>query len=284
MRAKWIICWLFLGLSFVTRASVIVDSIPEEMVYKTIDAIDLALFIYHPEAQEKPGPAIIFFHGGGWNGGSPNQFREHAKYFSSRGLACILAEYRLKEIHGASPFEALKDAKSAIRYLKEHAVELGIDSSKIIASGGSAGGHLAVASSVILTYNEIDDNLAYSSKAAALVLFNPVFDNGPGGYGYDRVGEAYKDFSPLHNLKKGAPPTLLLFGDQDNLVPVETILYYQKVMEKIGSRCDLKLYKGEKHAFFNYDKKSNYIKTVIAMDEFLQSLGYLKGEPTLNHK
>jgi acetyl esterase len=116
----------------------------------------------------------------------------------------------------------------------------------------------------------------------ALVLYNPVIDNGPGGYGYDRVGEEYRSFSPLHNIRSGAPPTIFFLGTEDKLIPVETARYYKKVMEIVGSRCDLKISEGEAHGFFNYSMPDNYRKTVLETDEFLQSLGYLGKEPKIN--
>ncbi|MDP4680881.1 MAG: alpha/beta hydrolase, partial [Cyclobacteriaceae bacterium] len=115
-----------------------------------------------------------------------------------------------------------------------------------------------------------------------LVLFNPVIDNGPGGYGFERIGDQYKDFSPLHNIEKGAPPTILFLGTEDSLIPVETVQYYKIVMEKVGSRCDIHLYEGQKHGFFNLRNIEFYNKTVFEADKFLTSLGYLSGEPTIS--
>jgi len=120
-----------------------------------------------------------------------------------------------------------------------------------------------------------------SSIPNALVLFNPVIDNGPGGYGYERIGDAYKSFSPLHNIKNGASPTILFLGTNDDLIPVETAKYYQKVMEKVNSSCELHLYEGQGHGFFNYGNFEYYKKTVSETDEFLQSLGYLNKEPII---
>jgi acetyl esterase/lipase len=249
--------------------------------YKQIDSTKLFLEIYYPETfpNGKKYPTLIFFFGGGWKSGDRYHFAQHAKYFSKRGMICILSDYRTESLHRTTPFESLKDAKSAIRYIKQNANTLQIDTSKIVAAGGSAGGHLAAATALINEYNETSDNIAVSCKPHALVLFNPVFDNGPGGYGYDRIGDAYKEFSPLHNLKKGAPPTIVFLGTNDRLIPVETAKYYGKVMEKVGSRFDLKLYDGEGHGFFNYAKFEYYKKTLMEADKFLVSLGYLEEEP-----
>lgn len=230
---------------------------------------------------ENPLPAMVFFFGGGWVGGNPGHFAPHAGYFSKRGLICFRVDYRVKSRQGTTPFESLKDAKSAIRFIREHAEELGVDPTRIVASGGSAGGHLAAACALVTTFNEGSDNFSYSCVPNALVLFNPVIDNGPGGYGYERVGQAYKDFSPLHNIHEGAPPTILFLGTQDKLIPVETAQYYKTVMEKVGSRCDLFLYEGEGHGFFNYNQFEYYKKTVSEANQFLVSLGIIDKEPVI---
>jgi acetyl esterase/lipase len=232
----------------------------------------------------KKSPAIVFFFGGGWNNGTVKQFEQQALYFSQRGMVCVLVDYRVREKQKTTPFESLKDAKSAIRYIREHANELGIDPSKIVAAGGSAGGHLAAATAIINDYNESTDNTAISCVPDALVLFNPVFDNGPGGYGYERIGEAYKNFSPLHNIKSGAPPTIVFLGDKDHLIPAETAKYYKQVMEKVKSRCDLFIYEGQGHGFFNYKNLECYKKTVSETDTFLQSIGFLNKDPFVEIK
>ncbi len=253
----------------------------EKITYKQIDTAQLVMEIHRPPKMDaaKKYPAMVFFFGGGWKSGTIKHFENHATYFAERGLVCFLVDYRVETRQGTTPFESLKDAKSAIRYVRTNAEKLQIDPDKIIASGGSAGGHLAAATALIEGYNETSDDLEISCVPNALVLYNPVIDNGPGGYGYERVGEAYKDFSPLHNINKDAPPTIIFLGTKDDLIPVETAEYYKTVTEKVGSRCDLHLYDGETHGFFNYTKFENYKKTVVTTDSFLQSLGYLNKDP-----
>lgn len=253
----------------------------EITLYKQTDTTQLFMEIYYPPKTDATStyPALVFFHGGGWHGGDRSQFKPHAAYFAQRGLVCFLVDYRLIGKHGTTPVESLKDAKSAIRYIRSHAAQFHIDTTKVIAAGGSAGGQLAAATALNESINEDSDNKAISCKPNALALFNPVIDNGPGGYGYKRVGDIYKDFSPLHNIKNGAPPTIIFLGDKDKLVPLATAQYYQVALERVGSRCDLEIYKGQGHAFFNHKFFKYYKKTVTAMDQFLQSLGYVSKEP-----
>ena len=250
----------------------------DSLLYKQVGADSLYLHVDYPLLFDSTGsyPALVFFFGGGWNGGTTEQFAPHAKYFASRGMVCFRADYRVKSRQGTTPFESLKDAKSAIRYIRTHANELGVDPDKIVASGGSAGGHLAAATAVIQGFSEIGEDLSVSCIPNALVLFNPVFDNGPGGYGYERIGEAYKEFSPLHNIREGMPPAVVFLGTEDHLIPVETAEYFRTVMDKVGSRSELFLYEGEGHGFFNYRNYEIYQDTRDKADEFLISTGFLR--------
>lgn len=252
-------------------------------VYKTVSGIELSIELHFPQGHTASDarPAIVFFFGGGWNGGTRAQFRPHCEYLASRGMVAAAADYRTKSSAGTSPKECVRDGKSAMRWLRAHAGELGIDPNRLAAGGGSAGGHVAAAVATLSDDNEEGEDTAVSCVPSALVLFNPVFDNGPGGYGHDRVKDYWESFSPMHNLSKQTPPTLVMLGTNDRLVPVKTAEAYAAKMSELGVRCDLKLYEGQPHGFFNVAHKRNYAVTVIDMDKFLVSLGYLKGEPTM---
>jgi len=258
----------------------------DSILYKQVDSTSLYLYIdYPPDFNDsKSYPAIVFFFGGGWIGGTPEHFSHHANYFSQRGMVCFRADYRVESRHGTSPFESLKDAKTAMRFVRAHAKEFAVAPDQIVASGGSAGGHLAAATALVDGFNEDGEDTSISCVPNALLLFNPVIDNGPGGYGYERVGETYRSFSPLHNLEMDAPPTVIFLGSNDELIPVETAQYYKTVMEKVGSRCELFLYEGEGHGFFNYRNFDNYRNTVLEANRFLISLGYLTESPELDIK
>lgn len=258
---------------------------PVEFTYKSVDSVSLNLEVRFPPNfdQSKKYPAIVFFFGGGWNGGTTSQFEPHAEYFSTRGMITVLADYRVKSRHKTTPFEAVSDAKSAIRFLRTHAKDLNIDKNRIVASGGSAGGHLAAACGTLPGLDEPGEDLSISSKANALVLFNPVFDNGPEGFQNERMGERWQEISPAHNISKGAPPTIVFLGTSDHLIPVEIAENYKNKMAAVGSRCDLHLYEDQTHGFFNKSKNDGvyYQKTVREADLFLASLNYLKGKPQL---
>lgn len=253
-------------------------------VYKTASDYKLYLYIFNPKGH-KPSdkrPAAVFFFGGGWNGGTPTQFEPHARYLASRGMVAIVADYRVKSRQGTSPFECVADGKSAIRWVRGNAKRLGIDPTRIAAGGGSAGGHVAAATGVVPGLEEKGEDTKISSKADALLLFNPVYDNGPKGYGHSRVKDRYTEISPMHNIRKGAPPTIVFLGTKDSLIPVATAKEYEAKMKAVGSRCDTHLYEGQPHGFFNESRSpKHYYLTVLEMDKFLASLGWLEGKPTI---
>lgn len=244
----------------------------ESILYKDIDSVKLSIEVFYPDTKDPLNPAILFYFGGGWQIGSTAQFAPHADHFRRKGYVTILVDYRVKSRHGTSPFESLMDAKSAIRYVKEHAEILRVDSSKIILCGASAGGQLAAACALTSLYNDSQDNLSIHTNPKALVLFNPVIDNGPEGYGYDVIGSHYKTFSPLHNVTSGAPPTLILTGTKDRYLPVKTIEYYKHRMDSVGSDCKIIYYNGQDHGFFNYRFQVYYQKTIKEMEQFLQPI------------
>ncbi len=260
----------------------------DEYTYKQIDTVSLKLYVRKPDHfnNKKSYPMIVFFFGGGWVSGDIAQFKPQADYFASRGMITVLADYRVKSRHNTTPFEAVADAKSVIRFLRQNSGRLNIDTAKIAASGGSAGGHLAAAAATVQGLDDPRDNLKISAVPNALVLFNPVFDNGPNGYGYERTGERFSDISPMHNIRKGTAPAVVFLGTADKLIPVETAKLYKQKMEEAGSRCDLFLYEGQGHGFFNFqkdDKAENkyFSETVYQADLFLESLGYLSGKPVV---
>ena len=247
-------------------------------VFKTVGDVELKLWILKPEgaSADKPVPGMVFFYGGGWKTRSMVHFQKQGEHLVKRGMVVVLPDYRSEALYGGTPFDCVEDAKSAMRYVRGHAQRLGIDPERLAAGGGSAGGHLAAATATVPGLNAASDDVSVSCVPDALVLFNPVYDNGPGGYGYERVGERYAEISPLHNLEKGAPPTLVFLGSKDKLIPVSTAEAYEAKMKAAGSRCETHIYEGEGHGFFN--REPHYEDTVAKMDAFLVSLGCLEDE------
>jgi len=250
-------------------------------VYKHASGDDLRIYRIEPSGHDPKNdkrPAAVFFFGGGWNGGSAGQFEGHANYLAKRGMIVFLADYRVKSRQNTTPRECVADGKSAVRWIRKNAARLGIDSDRIAAGGGSAGGHVAAATGMCPGFDESDEDGKISSKPNALLLFNPVYDNGPDGYGNSRVPEWFPAISPAHNINKDNPPTIVFLGTKDKLIPVATAEKFRDAQKKAGVTSVLHLYKDQPHGFFNKSKKENFMDTVLKMDQFLVELGYLEGE------
>jgi len=266
----------------------------KEVTYKTVDTTKLNLWIFNPEKHKSTdtAPAIVFFFGGGWNAGSPTQFVKHCEYLSARGMVAIVADYRVKSRHGVPAKDCVSDAKSAIRWVRENASEFGIDSNRIAAGGGSAGGHLAAACATLPRFDDENENKSISSKPNALVLFNPALVLAPidGGEKLSneklaglekKMGTKPENMSPYHNVVGKLPPTIIFHGTGDKTVPFMSVELFTNRMHDFDNKCTLVAYQGEPHGFFNYGNKSNavFVDTVHKMDEFLVSLGYLTAPP-----
>ena len=251
---------------------------PEKILYKSTNEGELNLFVYKPSEFDlkKKYSCIVFFHGGGWNSGTPEQFQRQSRYFASRGMVAVSVEYRIRNEHGTSPIQAMEDAKSALRFIRSNAKLFSINPNRIATAGGSAGGHLAAVAGNIDLFDNSDEDLTISSKPNLLILYNPVIDFGTRKWLWINNPS---DASPIHNISKGSPPTIILTGTNDKIVPVESIMNYKKIMESVGSRCDVILYEGAEHAFFN--RGDDFIDTVFQTDIFLKSNGYLSGRPTI---
>jgi acetyl esterase len=258
----------------------------ETRLYRTAPEGELFLHIYYPLdwKADDSRPAIVFFFGGGWKAGSYKQFVEQAEYFASRGLVAMSADYRIKDKHRTTPDKSVEDAKSAIRWVRSHARELGVDADKIIAAGGSAGGHLAAATALLDDFDAAEDDASVSCRPSALVLFNPVLNlekvpdqiMSKGGVG-KLSDELRKPLSPTLYLKKTAPPAILFYGAEDFWMPQGE--EYAAKAKEIGVRAELYVAERADHGFFNHSPWTEV--TIKKADEFLESLQYLKGEPTV---
>lgn len=235
-------------------------------------------------------PAIVFFFGGGWASGSVDQFARQARYLAGRGMVAIRADYRTASRHHTEPEAAVEDGRSALRWVRAHAKDLGISPNRLVASGGSSGGHLAACTAQCPLAAPAGEDTSVSPRPDALVLFNPAVDL----VGIQKIPMAARVFQRFPNLAKDTtlqrrisprwhiehddPPALLLFGTQDPLLgPARR---YIQAMKAAGVRVELFTADSADHGFFN--RSPWYERTLYRTDQFLESLGYLQGPPALD--
>jgi acetyl esterase/lipase len=246
--------------------------------YRRVKRLNLAMKVWYPAGWKpggKPLPAAVMFFGGGWHSGDISQFDGIGPHLAKQGMIVVAPQYRTGQ-QKVQPNICLEDAKSAMRYVYTHAAELGIDSKMIAAGGRSAGGHLAAATAFARGFDAEGDDTSIPTRPAALVLYNPVIDNGPGGFRHDSVKAYWQNFSPLHTIGKNPPPTIFITGDKDQYTPIETAEKYKAEMEKHGGRCELVVHKGGVHG--SPFHPSFYDTTFSRIDAFLASLGYVAGK------
>jgi acetyl esterase/lipase len=253
-------------------------------VYKQASDVELSIYRFDPPGYDPSHdrrPAIVFFFGGGWNSGKVTQFEAQARYFASRGMVTFLADYRVQSRQKTAPNASVEDGKSAVRWIRANATRLGIDPDRIVASGGSAGGHIAAAAGICEGFDNTSEDLSISSKPNALVLYNPVYDNSPDlGYGYSRIQAWYPAISPAQNITSDDPPTIVFLGTKDIHIPVEVAERFRDKMIEQGIETELYLYDGQKHGFFNTGR-FGFEDTLAKSDAFLVKLGYLTGSADL---
>jgi acetyl esterase/lipase len=249
-------------------------------VYKTSAGKERRMELYFPpnhDPAKAKVPGLILFHGGGWTGGTLQQFRAACAYFASRGLVCATAEYQMLPGKAGAKLpqgESLKrvcvtDAKSAIRWFKQHAGEFGMDPNRIITGGGSAGGHISALATMNSGLNDPADPQDITTAVVAYLWFNPAFAP---------TDAKDPEIDILRHQKSDLPPAIVFFGDKDTWKKGWDTA--QAKWEALGTKSiDLQIAPGQSHSFFNKDPWRSV--TLIAADRFLAKHGLLTGEPTL---
>lgn len=250
---------------------------PDEIkTYKQKDNKELKAHIFYPDTgsnNKGASPAFLFFHPGGWTMGEPQWGYEICSHYASKGLTAISFQYRITSIGGSTPADALADVKSAIRWTRKNAAELGINPKKVIAGAISAGSHLATCAACITGFDDTSDDLTISPVPDVLVFqsacLNTVIIDEFTSLLQGRANS--EELSPFHHLKVGMPPMCIIHGKADNLVPFGSVREYVEKSVKLGNRCELHPFEDTDHFFGNVDSAEVF----KLMDEFLMSLGYL---------
>lgn len=247
----------------------VVDSLARELspsrlvVYKTVSvpeggSREMYLHVLEPDHFDSSDrrPCCVVFHGGGWTGGEPRRMYPIADHFRRLGMVGISVEYRLHDRQrNVEVFDCVADARSAIRFLRKNSDGFGIDPNKIVATGGSAGGHLAIATALCRGVNDSSDPLDVSPIPQACVLLFPVIDTSPDGYGAAKIGKRWKELSPVELVDEQVPPTILFHATGDTVTPFAGAQAFEAAMTRLGNQCELVVHPGGKHGYLMSDRK-----------------------------
>lgn len=260
----------------------------EKIIYKKAGNNELYVDVFYTETtrQKNDNPAIAFFHGGGWVFGSPEEFHEACRRFAGKGYVTFSFQYRLSRNEDGTyphpditPVESVKDARSAIRWLRENAEKLKIDHEKIAVGGQSAGGQLALSTALLDSVNEISDNLNTSPVPNALLLYSSNVNTLEPWIDMlldERRNEIWS-ISPYHNLRKGMPPAIAFHGEEDDQVLFYIVRMFQSRMQELGNYYELYTYPGRRHYLGEGNEKySRYFDEEILerTDAFLEKFGF----------
>jgi acetyl esterase/lipase len=256
----------------------------EAFVFRKVGETELRLHVVKPEGWSKDNqrPCLVSYFGGGWSGGTPAQSIGWAKWAAEHGLVGIAPDYRTRQRFNGTPEDCASDARAAVAWVEGHAAELGIDPSKIISLGASAGGHVAAWTAIPAAGPGLDDP-APPNQPAALILINPVTDTKDGGYGGSKRfgGDASRalHLSVLDQMPEKMPPTIVFHATADATVPYANSVAFRDKLVAGGNRCELVTFEGLGHSYysskFGADGKAAMLKTQKDVELFLTSLGLI---------
>lgn len=258
---------------------------PFEYIYKTVDTTELSAFVFFPEEDnEELRSAVLVFHGGGWDEGTPEWAFSRGRHFVQQGLVAVAVQYRLSNQESVTPLDAMEDSKDAVSWLREMGEEFKIDTSKVAAYGWSAGGHLAASTAI---FNNDSSNI--SSMPNALLLVSPALELTNDSWISQLLIDDTEpvDISPAHHVKPNMPPTIIVHGRDDTVTPLSGVELFTQRMRDAGNICKLFIYDGVGHMFTpstesdkGWPNPDQEIKTEAysEIDNFLRKLGFNNDE------
>ncbi|MBW7996423.1 MAG: alpha/beta hydrolase [Candidatus Glassbacteria bacterium] len=251
----------------------------QPVVYGTGGGRELRMALYVPKRGRGPFPAVVFVHGGGWQGGSAIHFSRQSMILAEAGYTCACIEYRLS---GEAPFPAqIEDVKCAVRFLRANAAQYLVDKKRIAVAGGSAGGHLALLAGSSGGVAELEGSGGWQEQSSAVQAaggFNPatkIEHKGKGsvrkliGGEYQENPAAYRAAEPETYLDPDDPPVIVMHGTADRIVPYGEAAFYVSKLRSLGITAELYTDFDVDHAWFN---EPPYMEqTVNALRMFLDN-------------
>jgi acetyl esterase/lipase len=227
----------------------------EAKYYKLVGERKLQLHIFYPEGYDSTRselyPAALNFHGGGWTEGIIEWGYSEAQYLSTQGMIGIAVEYRLADSE-TSVIETMKDANSALRWVRTYAQSFNIDSNRILAIGHSAGGHLSISTAMFPHFKEDSEDGGISSIPQMVWSYAPPVELTKDTYFRNLLmgKESVENCSPLSNIGKFPVSFNIITGVMDNVIPIDTVRDFVEAMKSEGN--DIQLWENAKgdHMFF----------------------------------
>ena len=237
------------------------------VVYHVADGYEAKLDLYLPRGQREPVPALIQIHGGGWVGGTKEGNSLRFLPYLEMGWAVINIEYRLARVALAPA--AVEDCLCALRWIIGNAEQYNIDASKLVLTGYSAGGHLALTTGLVPSSAGLDRQCPGNEplEVAAIVNWYGITDVGDlhdgenmKSYAVEWMGsmpdryEIAERVSPLSYVRQGLPPILTIHGDADPTVPYSHAVRLREALDEVGVANQLHTVPGGGHGNFSADQ------------------------------
>ncbi len=261
-------------------------SMTPNITYLTANNYEDKLDIYKRKDATGPQPTLIFIHGGGWTGGTKEASILSFMPWLEMGWNVVNVEYRLARISLAPA--AVEDCLCALKWVARNAKTYGFDVNKLVVTGGSAGGHLALTTGMIPDSAGLDRECAGSAlpKVAAIVNWYGITDvvdilDGPNMKTYavqwlssmPNREEIARRVSPLTYVRAGLPPIVTIHGDADPTVPYPHAVRLHKALAEVGVPNQLLTIPGGKHGGFSPEENT---RAFVTIREFLAKNGVWK--------
>ena len=256
-----------------------------DVTYGTASGQELKMDVF-VSREDAPAPALVYFHGGGWVGGSKAPSMLYTMPYLSMGWTVVNVEYRMAGTALAPA--AVEDTRCAVRYVLSRQKDFNIDPTRIVLSGHSAGGHLALITAMLPVSAGLDRQCAGRDEieVAAVVNWYGITDvvdelDGPNMKEYavrwlgaqpDREGIARR-VSPLTHVRPGLPPVITIHGDQDNLVPYAHAVRLKAGLDRAGVANELVTVRDGRHGGFSATEE---VRAYEAIETFLRKAGVLE--------
>ena len=249
--------------------------IHSNITYKVANGYEARLDVYAPRNAEEPRPVVIYIHGGGWTGGSKEAAALRLMPYLQMGLAVVNVEYRLARISLAPA--AVQDCRCALRWVIRNADSYKFDTSRLVVTGSSAGGHLSLITGILDPSAGLDDECPGDEKlkVAAVVNYYGITDvadllDGPHRQRYavtwlggmENREAVARRVSPLTYVRKGLPPILTIHGDADTVVPYVHATRLHKELDKNNVSNQLLTIPGGKHGGFSSQETLEIDRTI----------------------